>query len=192
MREKLTKLFGSHLVNLNLLPDDAIVIDAGACEGRFIEDIQARIKNPYIYAIEPSILNIKKLEESKYMKIQLIKAALVGAKEPKEMVFNHIEGKPEWGNVNNLYVNHSSTIYKVNTINLDALLDMIPKKTIHYLKMDIEGSEVDVVGDMNESTADRIEQISMEVHIHQIKMTKKLEAIGYKTFWNEGELYATR
>ncbi len=192
MKDSLTTLYGSHLIDLGVLPDAPVIIDAGACEGCFIEDIQNRIVSPYIFAIEPSIKNIKALEQADSQQTVLIRAALVGEKEPSEMRFYDINGLPEWGNVTGLYASKKHTEYIVETINLKDLLDTIPLETIHYLKMDIEGSEWDVVSDMNEGTAKRIEQISMEIHSHLDKITEKLEAIGYKIFYEKGELYGVR
>ena len=187
MKDSLTKLFGSHLIKLDMLPDNAIIIDAGACVGHCILNIQEHIKNPYVFAIEPhknNVLELKKIEN-----IVVIEAALVGEKEPSEMLFSEIKGLPEWGNVTGLYASKKNKEYMIETINLKNVLDTIPLETIHYLKMDIEGSEWDVVSDMNEDTARRIEQISMEIHSHLDKITEKLEAIGYKIYFDKGELY---
>jgi FkbM family methyltransferase len=198
MRDSLTKLFGNHLVNLDMLPDDAVVIDAGACVGNFIKDIHEHVKQPFIFAIEPSKGNIPNLMELSELRLThaglllITEAALVGQKEPNEMEFREIKDRPEWGNVNGLYSNRGYNSYMVETINLKDLLYTIPLKTIHYLKMDIENSEWDVVNDMNEDTAKRIQQISMEIHGHQIKITKKLEDLGYKTLFEKGELYAVK
>lgn len=196
MREKLTKLFGSHLVNLDLLTDDAVIIDAGACFGNFIRDIWKHVKNPYIIAIEPNKDNFEFLSRS-LIKVRTINAALVGAKEEKELSFYHIDGLSEWGNVTGLYLYKAHTSYMVKTINLKDLLDSVPRETIHYLKMDIEGSEWDVVNDMNEDTTKRIQQISMEIHSNGARIKAKLEDLGYKTYWGnsengQGELYAVR
>lgn len=196
MRDSLTELFGNHLVNLDMLPDDAVVIDAGACVGNFIKDIKQHVKEPYIFAIEPSRDNIPKLYKfSNGFWPVVIEAALVGEKEPSEMLFVEIKNRPEWGNVTGLYSNRKSHQYMVATINLKMLLNRIPLeplKTIHYLKMDVENTEWDVVNDMNEESATRIQQISMEIHGHRIKITEKLEDLGYKTLFEGGELYAIR
>lgn len=193
MKDKLTKLFGSHLINLSMLPDAAVVIDAGACVGNFIKDIQRHVKDPFVFAIEPSKGNIPEL--SKLIEsgsILVGNFVLVGEKEPKEMPFREFPDRPEWGNVTGLYAPRKSKSYMVKTINLKKLLDVIPLDTIHYLKMDIEGSEWDVVNDMNEESFERIQQISMEIHCHRMDITKKLEDIGYKTYYENGELYGVR
>lgn len=193
MRDSLTKLFGSHLVNLSMLPDDAVVIDAGACVGNFIKDIQKHVKNPFVYAMEPSKSNLPELSKLIESGSILVGAfAFVGEKEPKEMQFREILDRPEWGNVNGLYAPRKSISYMVKTLNLEELMDVIPFETIHFLKMDIEGSEWDVVNDMNSESFERIQQISMEIHCHRMDITKKLEDIGYTTYYENGELYGVR
>ncbi|MGR3301863.1 MAG: FkbM family methyltransferase [Candidatus Scalindua sp.] len=190
MKDSLTKLFGSHLIDLSILPDNPVIIDAGACVGHTVRHLQSHIKDPSIFAIEPNTANIKELKQIEG--IVVVEAALVAEKEPREMRFYEIERLPEWGNVTNLYTNKKHKSYLVETISLKALLATIPLETIHYLKMDIEGSEWDVVKDMDAETVERIEQLSMELHVHPIEITKRLELLGYKTFKEKGELYAVR
>lgn len=190
MKDSLTKLYGNHFINLDMLPDDAVIIDAGACVGGFIEDISSHVKNPQIWAIEPNENHKNRISMLAQFPIM---AALVGEKEPPEMLFYEKDNLPEWGNVTNLYSSKKGKTYKVRTISLGNLLSTyIIHEKIHYLKMDIEGSEWDVVKDMNKDTAGRIEQISMEIHSHGIDIANKLESLGYKTFLESGELYAVR
>lgn len=192
MKDKLTKLFGSHLVNLGMLPDDAVIVDVGACVGNFIKDIRKHIKRPHFYAIEPNRKNAEELRTRAIGQSAVIKeVALVGEKEPNRMKFYDIKDLPEWGNVTNLYTSKTHTFYMVHTINLKTLLMRLPT-IIHYMKMDIEGSEWDVVNDMNEESAKRIQQLSMEIHINGVKIQKKLERLGYKTLLENGELYGVK
>lgn len=193
MKDSLTKLFGSHLVNLKMLPNCPVIVDVGACVGDFIRDIQKHIEKPLIYAIEPNKKNIDELRARMiYPDLFIFNAALVGEKELKEMKFYEIQGLPEWGNVTGLYTSKKHKSYMVKTFNLRYLLEGIPEHTIHYMKMDIEGSEWDVVNDMNEETAERIQQISLEIHCHSTKIIAKLERLGYDVFFENGELYGVR
>lgn len=189
MENNLTTLFGSHLVNLSLMPGNgSVIVDAGASTGAFIKDIRTRVRNPIIYAIEPDRDNIQKLVY--LLHIVLINSALVGKDRGKEITYYHKFGLPEWGNVNNLYPGRNGEKYPVKTINIDDLLFSIGRD-IDYLKMDIEGSEEEVVFDLTEETAKRIKQISMELHgISHVKMSNKLERLGYKTIYKDGEMYA--
>jgi FkbM family methyltransferase len=194
MSEELTQLFGSHLVDLTLLDSGCIIVDAGASTGAFIRDIKARVSNPIIYAIEPGKKNFYELHSSfltSKTTIVFIEAALVGKNRGDSMTFYDKGSLREWGNVNNLYASRPGKQYSVNTISLERLSAILPGGRISYLKMDIEGSEEEVVEDMTEETAKKIHQISMELHeVSHVKMAEKLAKIGYHTIYKGGELYA--
>jgi FkbM family methyltransferase len=187
------KTFGSHLVNIELFPENPMIIDAGACQGNFMDDIYKWTAEPYFFAIEPNKSNAMVLcEKYKDDNVILIEAALVGSNEPKVMKFNEFEGLPEWGNVTGLYENRKHVTYKVETLDLKELLGMVPVEEIDLLKMDIEGNEHQVVQDMTKTQAKRIRQITMEVHNGLQGMMSKLKWLGYTTEFTNGELYAVR
>ncbi len=192
------KTFGSHLVNIDLFPEDPVIIDAGACQGNFIDDIRRLVKNPLFLAIEPSNSNYKYLIE-KYDNISqretgvvFIHAALVGEDEPKKMEFVEFEGLPEWGNVSGLYNRPVKAKYDVETTTLREVLGLLPETQISLLKMDIEACEHKVVEGMTKGQAERIQQITMEVHEGLRGMQGKLEWLGYDTKFKNGELYGVR
>jgi FkbM family methyltransferase len=189
------KTFGSHLVDFSIIPDDGVFIDAGACQGNFIDDLLRNVMSPYIFAIEPNKNNYKGLvEKYKYRRLDVFNVALVGSNELKKMTFADFTkvGLPEWGNVTGLYENRRPEYYKVDTMDIRELLAIIPTNTIHHLKMDIEGSEHGVIADLTEKEAKRIQQISMEVHSGLQQMEYHLINLGYNTQFKEGELYAIR
>jgi len=188
MSEALTELFGSHLVDLQMLGNEPIIVDAGASTGAFIKDIREKVKNPKIYAIEPCKNN--QLELVTFKRLTIFDAALVGKHRPETMTFYEKSGLPEWGNVNNLYPNRKGSQYEVFTITIDKILSVVDAGHIDYLKMDIEGSEEEVIYDLTPQTAKRISQISMELHgVSFVKMTDLLQSLGYQTTYKNGELY---
>ena len=189
---EITKTFGSHLVNLDLLPEQPIIIDAGTCQCNFIDDIYKWVEDPYFIAIEPNKSNAKIISERNDERILLIEAALVGSTEPKTMNFDEFVGLPEWGNVTGLYKSRKHKTYKVETLDLKELLAFVPVGTIDLFKMDIEGCEHAVVQDMTKVQAKRIKQITMEVHNGLQGMLTKLEWLGYNAKFENGELYAVR
>jgi FkbM family methyltransferase len=188
MQETLTTLFGNHMVDLTVLNSGCIIIDAGASTGAFIRDIKEKLANPIIYAIEPSSGNMNNLMEINGL--VLINAALVGKGRPEYMTFYEKTGLPEWGSVNTIHKSRKGREYPVPTITIDRILSIIHDGHIDYLKMDIEGSEQEVILDLTPETAKRIHQISMELHNVSVKaMTSKLESLGYETTFKTGELY---
>lgn len=189
------KTFGSHLINLGMIPSEgAVFIDAGACQGNFINEIMSFTDHPHIFAIEPNRNNYRLLEPRYrgYDRLHFFEVALVGSEEPKKMQFADFTkvGLPEWGNVTGLYENRRPHYYDVYTMDIRELLSIIPHEIIHHLKMDIEGCEHKVVNDLTEGDAKRIQQISMEVHNGLQGMVEHLEEIGYDTKFENGELYA--
>ncbi len=188
------KTFGSHLVDFDLIPPNGIFIDAGACEGNFIKEVKAHSKSPFILAIEPNKKNARELIHEKYDQVIVLEAALVGSNEPKKMPFNDFNacGLPEWGNVTGLYENRPHTTYEVETMDIAELLGIVPSLIIHHLKMDIEGCEHGVIKDLTLEMAERIQQISMEVHSGLQFMELDLKKLGYDTQFDKGELYAVR
>jgi hypothetical protein len=57
---------------------------------------------------------------------------------------------------------------------------------IDYLKMDIEGDEVDIIKNL----PNNIKQISMEVHNYDLNLlADNLSSIGYTTYFLDNELY---
>jgi FkbM family methyltransferase len=189
------KTFGSHLVDFDLIPKEGgVFIDAGTCQGNFIDDIFKHVENPHIFALEPNRTNIDYLVE-KFIGTSgmfIIKNALVGSDQPNQMRFADFTkvGLPEWGNVTGLYENRRPEYYDVNTMTIRDLLDIMPSGPIHHLKMDIEGCEHGVIADLTEGDAKRIQQISLEVHNGIQDMQTHLEKIGYDVKFEKGELYA--
>lgn len=190
------KTFGSHLVNFDLIPEDGVFIDAGACQGNFINEVMKHKTNPYIYAIEPNRKNYQLIEPRYrgYTRFHFFEVALVASYEPKKMRFADFTkvGLPEWGNVTGLYENRKPHYYDVYTMDITELLAIIPQGIIHHLKMDIEGSEHGVIADLTLDMAERIQQISMEVHSGLQEMEAQLRTYGYLTKFEKGELYAVR
>lgn len=184
------KTFGSHLVDFSIIPDNGVFIDAGACQGNFINDIRANVREPYIIAIEPNRNNFDTLMGVETAIPLLLQVALVGSNEPKRMKFAAFDHLPEWGNVTGLYESRKPHYYDVNTMTIKEVLNYSGKEIIHHLKMDIEGSEHGVVKDLTVDDARRIQQISMEVHNGLQGMVEHLEGIGYDTKFENGELYA--
>ncbi len=192
MLKTMTRLYGNHLVDLNLLPDGAVIIDAGACVGGFMKDIEQHVNSPHFYAIEPDKDNVKELIKANLEQTVIIQAALTERKIGKKAKFYLTHARPEWGSITDIH-NSGDASYEVDTITLKRLIDGILFHKIHYLKMEIEGAESGVVHEMNESTANRIIQISMELHdANSNKLRDKLESLGYETEYFDGELYAIR
>jgi FkbM family methyltransferase len=190
MKDSKIKTFGNHLVNFDIIPDGGTFIDAGACVGGFIDEVISRVKEPLIFGIEPNENNFAHLS-NKYAEIPLIKAALVGHGEPKEMEFSCFDHLPEWGNVTGMYGNRKPRFYTVKTVTLSSILKDLD--VVHHLKMDVEGCEHKIIATLAQHEADKIQQISMETHNGFQSLLLHLVGLGYSVEESEkGELYAVR
>ena len=72
---------------------------------------------------------------------------------------------PAWSNIYNLHkTGHYTSKCKVETITYDKLLSLYNLKKIDYLKMDIEGAEINILDDMSVEQLENIQQIALEYH----------------------------
>ena len=213
--DKLTNLGGqlAHMINMEMVTDSPIIIDAGANVGWFIERMKSEFPNVKLISIEPGKTNMETIK-SKFgntSNVKLLEGALVGVKTKKATlteiisVANH-QGNKEHGENryhqwHNLYdsvpersdLDHVNQ-YEVKCYTLEDILSDIEK--VDYLKMDIEGSEYDVIETMTQEVADKISQLSYEDHTKHrvVEAHEKLKELGFniKHFAEMDETYAWR
>lgn len=170
------------------------IIDAGANVGNFIDIMRKNNINSHIIAIEASKTNIGILKSKNYNNITLMHKALLGANHPPKIIFTEVKGMLEWGSATNINESRSRTNgkrikYEVEVVSLEDIV----KDDIDYLKMDIEGSETDVINTISDDLAKKIKQISFEIHNHDESILKeKLEKLGYNISLMDGEIFGIR
>ncbi|MFB1490756.1 MULTISPECIES: FkbM family methyltransferase [unclassified Thiocapsa] len=175
-----------------LLSQDSIVIDVGANLGAFASGLLA-ILPCKIYAVEPTPYLALKLREINH--ITVIQCAL--SAESGSMAFEVDATNSE---ASRLVSGSRDHAIQVQCVTLDHLLDRID--TIDLLKLDIEGSEIEVLLSASAGRLMLVKQISVEFHdfIRNGKVTAKmvsdvcnrLEGIGFKKFkmshWTNGDV----
>lgn len=156
-----------HFLYPDLLSENPVIVDAGACRGEYIKDVLKAIKNCRAFCIEPSVSNLRHLIG--ISGITALSCALGGTSE-NAVPFTEYDALPEWAN---LYGAHSenkdgiklaSKSYVVGKIGINDLHSALGVSYIDSLKLDIEGAELDVFKNMSQETAQKIGQISVEVH----------------------------
>lgn len=181
----------THAVVLDLLNDGSIVIDVGACEGKFVNELRKHFKCNF-YLIEPNVKNYSNLVEN-YKDCKIFNCALY-SKNISNMMFYDITGKPEWGNITGIH--KSGNNYKVSCIGINSIFKVLEiENNVDLLKMDIEGSEYDVILKMTQKTANRIKQITLENHYinRTQELYDKLKKLGYEIIGDKkGEILAVR
>jgi FkbM family methyltransferase len=181
----------TNFVDMSYIDAGSIVIDAGACLGLFIEDLR---RNPEaskcrVIALECNTDNVKVLMSKNLHNVNVHNRALVGQDTPERTLFYQYLGFEQWGATRDrveLGLRRKSKgvkKYIVRTVRINNIFDYFNIDHIDFLKMDIEGTEMDVLGTMTQETASRIKQLSIEVHItmdNRPPIKKRLEQLGYE------------
>ncbi|GAH44978.1 unnamed protein product [marine sediment metagenome] len=197
---------GIYFIDFKRLRDNAVIVDAGACKGEFIEKIIKKNSTYKIIAIECDKDNIEILREKSFPNVTICEKALIGHK-PKEKLFYHqYTGFPESGTVGyeKTYIKKHRkfagiTKYEIETLGINDIFSELNIDRIDYMKMNIEGSERDILATMTGETASRIGQISISTHTKilsdlsstflkrsaEIDVIQRLNELGFKA-WEVG------
>jgi len=200
---ELCNSFG-HFIDLREIDENSVIVDAGACHGDFVKSLQGykQGKNCKIIAIECNKDNIRVLEEKNYPNITIYNKAFVGQNFGDKVVFTHIIGLKGQGNLFSFC--HPSwkegvKEYEVETLRVNDIFSVLNIEWIDFLKMDIEGSEWEILKTMTEETAAKVGQMSLEVHewygFTISAVVEKLNDLGFKTCRpdaNSTEIYGKR
>jgi FkbM family methyltransferase len=203
--------FRGHFINTHksVLPGRPIVVDAGAADGSDIKvwtEWMGTVPS-HLFCIEPNKTNFvamgtvaekanKILREPQrpYDNVVFpIHAAVSGQRAPGTMRFTEFFNKggkySGWGSlkcVNDERARGRKEIqqvrhYKVSVYRINALFKKLQVPRIDVLKLDVEGSEDEIVRTMWPETAARIGQISFENHYpgKTEKYLKKLTFLGF-------------
>jgi FkbM family methyltransferase len=139
------------------------IIDAGANIGTSSIFFAEKYPDASIIAVEPEESNFDLLLQntSNYDNIIAIKAAIWGSSD-KRTIKNQFSG--HWGyTISNTQKRSKSTGQEINCITIGALMEKYGIDTIDLLKMDIEGSEKNVL----ENSSDWINSVEiMTVELH--------------------------
>ena len=148
-----------------LAPTDNVILDAGANVGLFACWAAQQNPNATIIAIEPFQQNFERLMEHVRQnglgdRVKGIRSALSSStgtarfstEASASQMFRLSDPSEAAGSV------------EVPTLTLADLLDRLPQKSIDLMKMDIEGSEYDVLLSAPPAVFARIRRISLEYH----------------------------
>lgn len=174
----LVELKGNHIVDLDRINENSMVIDAGACKGEVMENFPVKC---HFIAIESNKTNYRALKQLPNLvfakSIKIVNGALVGKKRMVD--FYEVEGRPEWGSISG--INGGQYAYSVEGV----VLDDYPEAD--YIKMDIEGTELEVIQNLPYNPS----QMSIETHGNKGELIKELKKRGYKIKeYPHNEVYA--
>ena len=177
---------------------DAVVLDIGANIGVFT--LYASKYAKQVYSVEPSLTHFNALSEMiKVNQLNNVKAIR------KALFIDNDKTYDLWHNPNKtMYSLHQAVSdgtppEKVQTISLDKLFEDEKIEHCHLLKLDIEGSECEVVSSAGfQKVADKIDCIVGERHEwggrhpHQLDEALKMNGFTIGTIKNDANLFAAK
>jgi FkbM family methyltransferase len=168
------------------LNDGATVVDIGANVGGFAVFASRRIgRSGRVVAVEPEPNSFRQLEVNAtlnpgYAPIQALCFA-VGSKRGEAVL--HSDDSAGLSSLHQLETRSHTVDLKVPVLTLEDVFDQARVEYCHYLKVDAEGSEYDIIGALTPKMASRVEQITLEMHDlpghERSEIYSKLEDMGY-------------
>lgn len=163
-----------------------IVFDVGANQGNYTELLLKNINNIYVYAFEPHPITFKKLNERfiTYNNIKLFNVALsdkIGDSNIYDYLNNdgstHASLKSQvFSDIH--YQSHIS--HSVLTSTIDQMTNDNNVEFIHFLKIDVEGMEYEVLKGAKKMITNK------KISIIQFEFTKinAISKVFFKDFWD--------
>lgn len=145
-----------------ILKKNSIVVDCGACLGRFTDEISSIIP-VYSYLYEPNLELYNQLCE-KYKSNNMVSVYNLGISDTSGTKEFYIGNSKKSSSLDKTHRNLSNVSYTVETITIENIVNKLG--TVDLLKMDIEGEELKVLKGIKREIFDKINQITLEYHVH--------------------------
>lgn len=184
-----------HIIACEYLPESPLIVDGGACIGEFSKFLvdAGLVQKSDIWLIEANSENVDILKKNF---INVTHAILCGDDLKDEEEFN-IYNSIEWGTI--FRIDRGRPFIKsekVGTIRINSIFDCLEIDRIDYMKLDIEGAEYNLFDTMTIETAEKIGQISCEVHplfAQESNIESNCLRLGFSYSWfSNNELFMLR
>lgn len=150
--------YNGHSVYVDHLSDQSVVVDLGANRGRFARAISRRFGcRPYCIEPNPRLCAVLKSGSS-----FAVYNAAIGAQNGKS--FLHVTKNDECSSLLTPTSSPLENQVECEVITLPELLKTLHLTRVNLLKIDIEGSEVEVLLSVPFETLDNVEQLTVEFH----------------------------
>ena len=178
-----------------VLPTDRVIVDAGANVGFFACYAASRIPEAVVFALEPIPASYDRLLEhvrrnGLTSRVHAFNVALGSCAGTMSMVSG---GASQNFCVVQAGETPAAPSVRVEAVRLREFLKRIPAQTIDLLKMDIEGSEYDVLLSATKADLARIRRIDLEYHkppsvpgFSRQRLVDHLTACGFRQTDHEG------
>ena len=184
-----------HTLFSNLLNDEIVVIDLGACTGEFTNKLSEQHKIKKAILVEASFKSFNKIEKKENY---IIYNNLISTKDNEIHSFYEYEN-PYLGS--SVFYYPDAKEHKVESRTLKSIMNENSIDYVDILKIDIEGSEYDVLESIDKETYSKIRQITVEFHDfidpslknRNENVIKYLNSLGFKhksrsiTFMNNSD-----
>lgn len=182
------------------LAEGDIVIDVGANVGCFALLAARKVgRSGKVFAIEPEEATFRQLTKN----IGISKAANVS---PQKVALGQDEGVGRLhfdgrGLFSSLYSTVDGrvlpeTTQEIRVTTLRMFMRATRIERCHYLKLDCEGAEHEIIASLDPETAARIDQITIEIHglpgKPHYQLHKAIEKLGFELISTEGQRYYRR
>jgi FkbM family methyltransferase len=148
-----------HTFYEDILRDEIVVLDLGACRGEFINEIDSLYKVKKAILVEPNPTNfIHLLEKDNF----ILYNNLISNNSDDLLVFWEDPNSPYNGSTIFNYFN--GVEHKIKSITIENIINDNNIDFIDILKIDIEGSEYDLLENISSEILDKIGQITVEFH----------------------------
>lgn len=169
-----------------VIEPDNVIIDIGAHIGMFSVWAAQKASSGHVYAFEPDLENYALLEENKDLNhltnLQLVNSA-VSEKRGQARLF-----KSDYHNMtHSLFEEGTRANTLVDTLSLEDILQEYGLERVHYLKIDAEGAEYQILLSTPSTILERIDKIFIEYHdylkhgFNYKNLTNYLAKNGFKT-----------
>ena len=184
----------------SLIKRGAVVVDAGARIGTFAAKISAAVgEEGRIIAIEPEPRNFaclrKNIEANGLKNVVAIQRALWSRKQRLNL---YLSGNAAAHSVHNdpFYSSTGNTI-EADADTLDDILEGLGVESVDFIKMDIEGSEIEALKGMRKILESNVQLAIASYHPVEGKLahtviSPQLTQLGFTTSYTDGIVHARR
>lgn len=167
-----------------LFNEEIVIVDLGACRGEFTNEMNKlfKIKKAILVEANPTNFKILKKQEN-----YILYNKAISDKSDNIIEFYEDTNSPYNGSL--LFNYFNGVPHQISTISLEDIIKENNLEYIDLLKIDIEGSEYEIMPKINDEIYSKIKQITVEFHdfididlkIKTKNIIYQMESLGFST-----------
>jgi FkbM family methyltransferase len=139
--------------------DQIVILDLGACRGEFTNEINSLYSIKKVILVEANPTNFRTLQNKENY---ILYNNVISSRDGDEIQFLEDTNSPYNGSIIFNYFN--GTIHKIKSISIKTIMKENNIDYIDLMKIDIEGSEYEILENFDEEDYKKINQITVEFH----------------------------